>query len=104
MKRWSLFLTQALRVADYLRSSELRRVEAGIVGLEGVRWADKFPSRCVEALEPWAIVDMTHPSWSDEKQLEFLTRAYNAVRLAFGLALAMVGQNEVAKIIKTSPA
>jgi hypothetical protein len=85
VERRAEFLSKSVQFLEHFGASSTIRVEAGISRLEGVRWADQFPSGQVDALEPQVVYTRTSREWNEERQQTFVTAFYNRVRSAFGL-------------------
>ncbi|WP_158626439.1 SIR2 family protein [Corallococcus sp. AB049A] len=85
LKQWRTFLNKSLSTLQHFGATGPFTIEAGVVGLQGVRWAARFQRDQVLALKDAAFFEDRREDWSAESQLLFLERAFNHVRKAFGL-------------------
>ena len=96
--QWSRLLRETMAVLDRFQARKVRRVEAGLFGVEDLQWfsewqGDRTPSRRNDTRENRQSID-----WSSEAQLKFLTDAYNRVRNLF--ALERSTEAEVTRILQ----
>lgn len=97
LQRWARFLRRGMAMADHLGSAPLRRVELGAVELEDAKWPADLASERVASFESKVVVDATGRMWDAPKRLELITRAYNALRGAYGLP--KTNEADVANIV-----
>jgi hypothetical protein len=100
VRRWATFLKRALKVLRHHGAQPPFRVEAGVVGLENVRWATQSKPD-VLALDPQVVVETVDRSWGAERQAEVLALAYNALLDAFGKPHVSAAQLQ--QLIDASP-
>lgn len=83
---WANALKNAHAILDRLGANSARKVEAGLVGVRGVRWPGTFEHQSPPARKDRCVLIRQQRDWSEEAQLAFLTDAYNQVRDLFGFA------------------
>jgi hypothetical protein len=86
IQRWRQFLGRGIDLLRHLGAGPVLRVEAGVTGLKGIRWAGRLRSERVVALDDTAIHQRQSSEWSDADQHAFLAQAFNKVCEAFGFA------------------
>ncbi len=86
LRQWSETLDVATRNLDAFGASPVRKVELGVTGLSGARWANDhgvYP----EARKSFILTERQARDWSPAAQVEFLRRAANEMRNAFSLPI-----------------
>lgn len=82
-REWDKFLHDSLAFLERFGATGLIRVEAGIVGLEGVYWPDEMWGPC-RALDDDVYIERVHRAWTREEQFAFLADIYNRLHDSFG--------------------
>jgi hypothetical protein len=90
MKGWAKATRTALTVHKHFNALPVIRIEAGLVGVEGVRWPGQFNYQSPSARKDRCLIQRQQRDWSYEAQLSFLTDAYNKIRDLYGLDRASV--------------
>ena len=88
---WARSLKAALAVLDTFGASPLRRVEAGLFGVRGVRWPGTWQSDSPVARKNSFYVERKSRDWDEDARLAFLTAAYAEVTNLFSLARPTTG-------------
>jgi hypothetical protein len=94
---WSKAIRQAFAVFDRFGALQARRVELGLVGVKGVRWAGGWERDSPPARKDRFILDRQSRDWSEAAEIAFLTEAYSGVKDLFGAPRAQ--EAEVQKIL-----
>ena len=97
LRGWQESMRTTFKEFDRLGASSARKVEAGLVGVRGVRWPGDWNAESPPARKGECLVVRQRRDWSEEAQLEFLTDAYNEVRDLFSFPRATSA--DVAKMI-----
>src|SRR5262249_31496967 len=75
---WSKMLRQAMKIFDEHGAHPERRVELGVVGLDGALWPAPRGVRAeARSRKASVCLDQQLVGWSQEQQLVLLRRAYN---------------------------
>lgn len=83
-KTWDEFLQKGLRFLEHFDAFGPVYVEAGLVGIESVHWADDHWGHHPRALENEVHLERSHRKWTPEECRAFLTDLYNLMLDVFG--------------------
>ena len=89
---WADALRAANAAFDLLGAHSSRRVEFGIVGMDGVRWPGGVLSQSPPTRKNWFIFERVQRKWDTQAQHALLTEAIDGLRDLFGLPPAPAGQ------------
>jgi hypothetical protein len=82
---WARTLRSALAACTKFGAIPVFKVQAGLFGVEGVRWPGETQSQAPAARKEFCVEERQSRDWSDEAQILFLTEAYAKVLDLFGL-------------------
>lgn len=94
---WAKAISTALAVYKTFNALPAIKIEAGLVGVEGVRWPGQFEYQSPRARKDRCMLQRQERDWNGEAQVNFLNEAYNKVRDLYGLPRASV--DDVRKLI-----
>jgi hypothetical protein len=85
---WSKAIRTALGIYKGFHNLPGVRIEAGLFGVEGVRWPGQFDYNSPPSRKGRCVFSSQQRDWSCEAQMHFLTGAYNGVRDLYGFPRA----------------
>lgn len=85
---WARAMQRGFAMLDRYGASPIRKVEAGLTGVRGVRWPGQWQTESPPSRKDRCAAVRQNRDWSDQAQLGFLTDAYNKVRDLYGLPRA----------------
>lgn len=81
---WKRAMNKSFALLNRYGASPVRKVEVGLVGVQGVRWPGQWQSESPPARKDRCVTVRQQRDWGEEARLVFLTDAYNHVRDLFG--------------------
>ncbi|WP_292485488.1 hypothetical protein [Mesorhizobium sp.] len=85
---WARAMHKGFAMLDRYGASPVRKVEAGLTGMRGVRWPGQWQTESPPARKDHCVAVRQNRDWSEEARLGFLTDAYNKVRDLYGFPRA----------------
>jgi len=97
VRGWASATNRSFALLDRFGASPVRKVEAGLNGVRGVRWPGPWETESPPARKDSCVLVRQQRDWSGEARLAFLTDAYNQVRDLYGFPRASA--EDTAKLI-----